>query len=161
MSNKIGPETLYRQKNLDYMEIDVRRALENVGYVLLEMPKFDMNHLNLARDDVKEKWKAILPQKRARDTFFYNSRDYGKRLQKKVIMSRKYVKRQYEEWRDKHNFGKLEIYKIALLRSLSGCERQLYHCDTHELDTFRDKLFDDYYLGAVCAPWKKARMHIK
>ena len=102
MSNKIGPETLYRQKNLDYMEIDVRRALKNVGYVLLEMPKFDMKHLNLARDDVKEKWKVILPQ---------NSRDHGKRLQKKVIMSRKYVKRQYEEWRDKHNFGKLEIYK--------------------------------------------------
>ena len=152
MSNKIGPETLYRQKNLDYMEIDVRRALKNVGYVLLEMPKFDMKHLNLARDDVKEKWKVILPQKRAPGA-------PGKRLQKKVTIS--YIKPQYEEWRDKHNFGKLEIYKIALLRSLSGCERQLYHCDTHELDTFRYKPFDDYYLGAVCAPWKKARMHIK
>ena len=89
MSNKIGPETLHRLKELDYIEIDVRRALKNVGYVLLEMPKFDMKHLNLARDDVKEKWKAILPQKQ------HNSRDHGKRLQKKVIMSRKYVKRQY------------------------------------------------------------------
>ena len=76
-------------------------------------------------------------------------------------MSKTYIKPQYEKWRDKYNFGDLEIYKIALLRSLSGCEMQLYHRDTHEVDTFRDKPFDDYYLGAVCAPWKMARLHIK
>lgn len=160
MSNKIGVETLFRKKDLDYMEIDVRRALKNVGYVLVEMPAFNMEHLNATRDGKEGQWKPILSQGKALNTF-YNARDYKKRYQKKVVLSQTHIIPQYNAWRERYNFGKLQIYKVALLRSLPGCGRQYYHCDTHDLDFFEDKPFDDYYLGAVCAPWKAATLHIK
>ena len=60
MSNKIGPETLHRWKELDYIEIDVRRALKNVGYVLVKMPDFDMTHLSLTRDGFIVRTKFML-----------------------------------------------------------------------------------------------------
>ena len=151
-------------QGFDYMEIDARRALERVGYVIVKMPDFDMEHLNACRDGKKGtqyNWLPILNQVYRSANKFYNARNINKRLEKHVVLSEEYIVQQYEKWRDRYNLGQLELYKVALLRSLPGCGRQYYHCDTLSVNTLKDEQFDDYHLGAVCAPWQKAKLHIK
>eukprot|EP00943_MAST-04B_sp_MAST-4B-sp1_P002372 g2372.t1 len=128
------------------------RALERVGYVIVKMPDFDMEHLNACRDGKKGtqyNWLPILNQVNRASNKFYNARDLKKRFQKHVILSEEYIVQQYEKWRERYKLGQLQLYKVALLRSLPGCGRQYYHCDTHSVNTLKDEQFDDYHLGAV------------
>ena len=81
-------------QGFDYMEIDARRALERVGYVIVKMPDFDMEHLNACRDGKKGteyKWCPILNQVNRASNTFYNARDLKKRLQKQVVLSQEYI----------------------------------------------------------------------
>ena len=119
------------------------------------------DEVNDGKKGTQYNWLPILNQVNRASNKFYNDRDLKKRFQKQVVLSEEYIVQQYEKWRDRYKLGQLQLYKVALLRSLPGCGRQYYHCDTHSVNTLKDEQFDDYHLGAVCAPWQKAKLHIK
>ena len=161
---RVGIMAVMALQKTDYMEINARQALKSVGYVLLPMPKFDLAYLGNCREK-DDQWELILPQsmksKEGIDSKFYNDRDCGRRMQRKLVIRREEVRKPYRQWRQRYNLGKLELYKAALLRSMPKCHRQHFHCDTHELDALKDTPFEQYYLGVVCAPFQIARLHIK
>ena len=150
----------------DYLEIDAKKALRSVGYVLLKMPEFNLEYLHDFRKD-KSNWTVILPtQKRntSQNTSQYdyeNLRDHGKRLQKSIAHDEESILAPICAWINKYKLNGLQAYKVALLRSKPKCKRQYYHCDTDAVSSLYQKDIKECHLGVVCAPWQNAKLHMK
>jgi hypothetical protein len=145
---------------------DVKRALKEIGYILLPMPAFNEQKLNNTRTS-KSTWNAILPHNDESGDF-NNRRDRNQRLQMHLTENKKehgvrlqYVSSAIQTWQATYGLSEWQLKKPALLHSLNDCRRQFFHADTAFVDAYKDIDVDKYYLGVVCCPFEAAQLYIR
>ena len=171
MSTTVKPKPPNLKSLLLY---DVKRALKEIGYILLPMPEFNETKLNNTRTS-KSKWNAILPDNddsgdpnNDDSDHFNNRRDCNQRFQMHLTDTKKehgvrlqYVSSAIRTWQATYGLSEWQLKKPALLRSLNGCRRQFFHADTAFVDAYKDIDVDKYYLGVVCCPFEAAKLYIR
>ena len=141
------------------MDIDVLRAIQDIGYVIVRMPVLDPDRLERKRQQ-QTGWNPILPTHKFHDKFQRNHNDNGKRLQKKTKLNRADTS-VLCQWLKKNNLHQHYLTNIALLRSMRGCKRQAFHTDTAEANAYHGRKATKCSLGVVCCPFDKAKLYIK
>ena len=163
MSRTVKPKPPNLKSLLLY---DVKRALKEIGYILLPMPVFNEKMLNRTRTS-KSNWTAILPDNDD-SGHFNNRRDCQQRFQMHMTNTKtehgvrlQYMSSAIRTWQATYGLSEWQLTRPALLRSLNGCRRQFFHADTAFVDTYKDIDVDKYYLGVVCCPFEAAKLYIR
>ena len=103
------------------MDIDVLRAIQDIGYAIVCMPVLDPDRLKQKRQQ-QTGWNPILPTNLTDDKFKYrNHNDNGKRFQKKITLNQADTS-VLHQWLKKNNLHQHYLTNIALLQSMAGCK---------------------------------------